>query len=1073
MTPRFAFRYLSSIRRPLMFGAAAIALSAMCLGGAVAMAATPKQAKMVVEKGNASTAAKLKADEYKESELLQSLRLIGNVSLTYKGWRLEAHQIGYNHRTGRIVASGSGQTGAGSEGMHVRITRPDNQVIEQKAYIVDGVLREGFFAALVSVAGPGSFAETVLNPDVVEESAEQVLDLTTSEEVAETSQNVRLATSDLTSDERDDDSAAVLDNVPVPSASLAQSLLEAPEAPAGGQDVKVVDEAYFPLSADYYAEYGVLNRLRLKGDVIINYNDWAMRADQLSYDIKKDQITVSGNVKVKQPDGRILSQYARVLEGELRNGFFYGLRQFAEPGTLAFDIIQEHDAKKPDKVVAAPELHEFAVKDPQDTLERKGVFEKPEITTYVKEKSKAAQAFGGAKIIKADKYSETEIFKNIRFEGNVKIEYSGWRLWADKLTYNANKNRLTALGNVSVKSPDGEVSDSHAYVVEGMLREGFFAGLYRYAKPNSFAQNVLSQDQELLKSSGMMVAAVAPDVSKDGTIAAVNAESVLGAKGKQIETLKGVILVSDPNLVEESFLVDAMVNYVISDRQTTPIMTYGFDFQDYKFDRTLDDNFIERPITMGLLDNLVKEIKERNREKGWPFTTVYVPEQTVQDGVVFLVAQRAVMDEITVSGNKYYTDGQILSQIRQKTNRPIKSKRWSEDLEWLNKSSYRAVTARFEPGTALGSTKADIHVSDVKPWRVYVTRSNNGTPTLGEQLTGVGLSHGNLWRKDHELSYQYLASRVNQNLIAHSGRYRFPLPWRHYLSFDASYSRSHARFLDDAFTSEGASRQFAGRYEIPLADNIGDRWSFKDQMVKLGLDYKHSEGNIFFSLFGGDPINIGADTSVEILQAAASYEGQIDDPLGGQNRLQAEAYLSPGGILGGNEGDDFDRARAGAASSYVYGRLALDRSIDMLMPFADDPFTLETDLRTQISSARLVGSEQFVTGGFAQIRGYHASAFSGDYGYSTSLEFNSPAFNVFPSDLNDALNVGAFVDFGTLGNLTPRDGEEKFNHLLTSGLELKYQINNNFIASFVYARDLAAQDQDDLQDLKFNVTLSY
>lgn len=1077
MTSCFAFGYIGSLRRPLLAGAAAVALCvAAAAAGAVmsapSYAAMPNQGEISIQQDQQGAQVSFSADDFRESALLETLRFTGHVDLSYQGWRLQAYQLGYNGRTKKVIASGTDEQG-------VRITDPNGQTVTQRAYILDGALREGFFAGLVAYAQPGSYAETVLNPDVVDEGTDfgqQDFIINNGSDMQGNSH-----TGDVIGE------TAAPDKIPHTDSLLdtpgrqathtppVQNLLEAPEVP-----VSVVQEEYFPLSADYYAEYGILNRLRLKGDVIINYNDWALRADQLSYDTKLDRITVSGNVKVKQPDGHIISQHARVLEGVLRDGFFYGLKQFAEPGSMAYDIVQKHDVPAPDRpqsMKGAALDQKAKTPDVTDT----GVvveggqalnLEKQNVPTYITAKAKAAQSYRGAKILKADSYTPSEIFRNLRFKGDVVIEFGGWKLVADQLTYSTNTNRLTALGHVSVIEPDGSVFDSHAYVVEGKLREGFFEGLYEYAQPGSFAMQILAQDAEILKGD-LMVADGAPDVSKDGSVGSLSAENVLSAKGKDVQTLKGLIVVSDPNLVGEQFLADAMINYVLPDDRTTPVLTYGIDFDDHVFEDRLHDHYVERPITMGLLDNLVKEVKARNEEQGWPFTTVYVPEQSVEDGVVFLVAQRAALDSVTVSGNKYYTDGQILAEVRQKAGEPLRSDRWSEDLGWLNKSSYRAVTARFEPGKTAGTTHADLHVNDVKPWRVYVTRNNNGTPSLGEQQLAVGVTHGNLWRKDHEFAYQYLVAEVNQNLQAHSLRYRAPLPWRHYASLDASYSRSHARFLNDAFESEGASRQVSGRYEIPLDDHAGDRWAFTNQMVKMGLDYKHSEGNIFFTLFGGDPIDVGAGTNVELLHAAASYEGQIDDPWGGYNDVRAEVYMSPGGILGSNKGDDFDRAREGAKSSYVYGRLALDRSVDMLLPFYDDPFTLDTDMRLQASSGRLVGSEQMTTGGFAQIRGYHTSAFAGDYGYSTSLEFNSPNFNLFPSYMEDILQVGAFVDFGTLGILSPRDGEEKFNHLLTSGLELKYQVNSNFMASLVYAQDLAAQDQDDLQDLKFNVTLSY
>ncbi len=58
-----------------------------------------------------------------------------------------------------------------------------------------------------------------------------------------------------------------------------------------------------------------------KGDVVITYGDYRLKADQVSYNPKTEKIVATGNVELREPDGAILNAHRLELGDRFREGF--------------------------------------------------------------------------------------------------------------------------------------------------------------------------------------------------------------------------------------------------------------------------------------------------------------------------------------------------------------------------------------------------------------------------------------------------------------------------------------------------------------------------------------------------------------------------------------------------------------------------------------------------------------------------------------------------------------------------------------------------------------------------------
>lgn len=543
-------------------------------------------------------------------------------------------------------------------------------------------------------------------------------------------------------------------------------------------------------------------------------------------------------------------------------------------------------------------------------------------------------------------------------------------------------------------------------------------------------------------------------------------------KNKKPKNLNGVILLPYEilNMSKASLAFDRQA-------QMTGKYVYVEDF-DY-LDKTALKNTIQpylgTIINTNLLENMIADIEEVVRGSRKPFASVFIPEQTVKGGVITLAIKQALLEDMRVAGNEHFSEKQISKQIAQKVSDPVDVKQLNDDLAWLNLHPNRRVSAAFTKGEDTGTTTTEIIVEDQKPWSVFASLSNSGTETLGTDQYGVGFSYNNLWSKDHKLSYQNTATLSSSNLDAHSLSYEFPFPWRHLLSLNYQNSEATADILNNTFRSEGKYNELSADYKIPLyeKDFLDTGWAFSDQFLTAGLAYKHSEGDVLFTLFG-DPIATGLNTDVEAVNAHLKYNGRIEDPWSGINIVDSKIVFSPGPV-GDNINDEtaFSAARANTDGTYFYGSFSVERTSPLSVSEDWEPFRLVTFAKAQLTTDRLLGGERWLSAGQKGFRGYQPDAYSGDYGGAFAVDIIAPRLNLDNEYFDSNLSVSAFLDYGYLRNKQPELTEYSKKGLFSTGVQLDYELSDYLRSRLVVGHDLGNESNDKSKSVSWQLTTTY
>jgi hemolysin activation/secretion protein len=537
------------------------------------------------------------------------------------------------------------------------------------------------------------------------------------------------------------------------------------------------------------------------------------------------------------------------------------------------------------------------------------------------------------------------------------------------------------------------------------------------------------------------------------------------------DTLQAVqsILVAQP---EEAVILESLrgVKLLTANQKVQPITTLGDDTvdvsgfpelqQDPEFIR-LVKLFIGQPVSMESLQRLQSAVRVHFKSKGHSFTLVHLPQQDITDGYVQLVVTQARLSgEITVEGNRYFSDEQYLRWLRQQVDQPVDALQLNDDIDWINRNPFRSATVAASPGSQAGTTHLTIQAREARPVRWYMGANNTGSESTTKERVLAGMNWGNAFGLGHQMSLQVTADSAFEHSKSLSGSYSLDLPWRHTLSLSGAYSKTDG-IVSEPFSLTGMSSQFILRYGIPLADAWGGSLSHS---VSLGLDYKRSDNNFDFASI---PIT---DNTTEVIQIAALYSGQLSDSLG-KTSASLSLYHAPGGVTARNEDRYFKDSRYRASANYSYVRLDLRRNNRL-------PANWEWNWAGsgQLSNQNLIGSEQFGAGGMNTVRGYQEGEVYGDEGLRLSQELLTPAFAIarrLGFSRQDGMRLYVFQDFAGTHSVKKLPGEDHA-YLHSAGLGLRYQIGQLMTAQVAWGRQLRNIESDpENHNIHFSVQFSY
>ncbi|SDT12971.1 Hemolysin activation/secretion protein [Pseudomonas asplenii] len=365
--------------------------------------------------------------------------------------------------------------------------------------------------------------------------------------------------------------------------------------------------------------------------------------------------------------------------------------------------------------------------------------------------------------------------------------------------------------------------------------------------------------------------------------------------------------------------------------------------------------------------------------KGYQSVFVELPEQKVEDGVVFLQISETRVGRVRVVGAKHYSPVEIREDVPALKEGEVPDfAQVQTELAALNKGAGRQVMPLVREGQRPGTMDVDLQVEDQNPWHASLGLNNDYSADTRELRAVASLGYDNLWQLGHSISLTYFTAPEDQsNAKVWSGSYSAPLSERWTLQFSGYQSDSNVATIGGSnMLGKGHSYGVSGIYTLPSKGAWANSFS-------IGVDFKDFEEELKFGSSSDQvplkyaPLTFGYN----------GYRYTESSQLG----LGLNLVLATRSFFGyGSDSDEFDYKRYRASPSFA----VLKGDLNYTYTFTSD-WQSASKAAFQLASGPLVSNEQFSAGGATSVRGYLAAERSGDSGMLFSQELRTPSMARF------------------------------------------------------------------------------
>ena len=442
-------------------------------------------------------------------------------------------------------------------------------------------------------------------------------------------------------------------------------------------------------------------------------------------------------------------------------------------------------------------------------------------------------------------------------------------------------------------------------------------------------------------------------------------------------------------------------------------------------------------------------------EQDYVTSGAYIPEQTMQAGIVEIQVVEGRLEDIQVTGNHRLNPNYVRRRLAIAGSSPLNIGRLLEGLQLLQLNPLiETIDAELSAGVTPGSNLLEVKIVEADPFQTQLTLDNGRSPNVGSFRQQVEISHANLLGQGDDLRVGFANTNGSENLNL---GYTWPINPRNgtvSLNFGASWSR----VIEDSFdilNIESNSRFFELTVRQPLYQTPTEEFalSLTASRQKSEATFNPADtGEIPFESRGSD---LDGETKISALRFAQDWVRRSDRQV-----IAARSQVSLG----------LDLLDSTVNESSPDGRFFAWRGqaqwVRLLAP--DTLFLLRGDI--QLADRPLASLEQISFGGQRTVRGYPQDELLTDSGALISAEARFPIYR--NANLDGLLHIAPFVDIGVGWN----ESGEKLdpNTLVGVGVGLEWRQGDNLSARLDWGIPLVSVDPlgESLQEngLYFSIT---
>jgi hemolysin activation/secretion protein len=435
-------------------------------------------------------------------------------------------------------------------------------------------------------------------------------------------------------------------------------------------------------------------------------------------------------------------------------------------------------------------------------------------------------------------------------------------------------------------------------------------------------------------------------------------------------------------------------------------------------------------------------LEKTYHDRGFATVFVDIPEQDVADDIVRLKVTEGRLNEVHISGARYFSERKIVAALPTATagkvpNVPVLQQELSEvNIVTADRSVVPILKAGPLPGTVDLTLKVDDHL----PVHGSLEVDNAYTPYTEPLRATASLSYTNLFSELDSIAVQYQVTPQNTSqvsvLAANYAWSAFSNGLRPSIYFIDSNSNVPAVSTLGVL---GKGQVYGTKLVFPMTQDLG-----APHTLTFGIDYKHFQESIAVAPKDSSAAPELVNTPISYTNLSLTYNGNWPTGLL-QGALSAAANFGPRGAPNGP--DAFANKRFKAEPNYFY--VKIDGTLYVPLPVG---FHLVLRGDGQFAVEPLITNEAFSITGANAVRGYLEAESLSDSGVVGSVQFQSPIWRVKSFPVAD---VFSFFDIGQSHVIDPLPGEPSDTTLRSWGAGFNLFPGKPFTGSLTWAYPLA------------------
>lgn len=369
------------------------------------------------------------------------------------------------------------------------------------------------------------------------------------------------------------------------------------------------------------------------------------------------------------------------------------------------------------------------------------------------------------------------------------------------------------------------------------------------------------------------------------------------------------------------------------------------------------------------LNALLKSVTDLYIQKGLVTSRAYLPQQDLSNGRLKVIVVEGRLEGLKPAEGSKLSPRELAMSFPGGTGELLNLRQIEQMVDQLNRLPSNQAQMELTPGKAVGGSEVVVRNAPQKPWRVGLSRSNDGQRSTGEQQWGsslewdspLGLADQLVLRGSHDAISDHQKTSRSAMLY-----YNLPFGWWN-LSY--SYSQSEYRSLGEAsgfnFKQDGDSQNHQLRLE-----RVIHRDAMSKTSLNTGLSYLRTNNFIEDSKLDTSSNRL-SEAQFGINHGRRVGNAFVNVDLGMQNGIGA--FDAQGEDQRSSTGKRLPNAR--------YRKYTA--TVSYLQPFKlwGESLVFSSLVTGQRSEDLLFSSQRMSLGSQSSIRGYKDQSLNGDSGY--------------------------------------------------------------------------------------------